>query len=48
MKLILRIRRLIDEQKVEGKDRLTFACDLPGRCNAYPMIEPGAKGTKFC
>jgi predicted phosphodiesterase len=40
--------RLIDDQKVEGKDRITFACDLSGRYNAYPMVEPLVKETKFC
>jgi predicted phosphodiesterase len=40
--------RLADENGEEGKDRITFACDLSGRYNAYPMVEPVVKGTKFC
>jgi hypothetical protein len=40
--------RLIDENKDEGLDRITFACDLSGRYTAYPMVEPVVKGTKFC
>lgn len=40
--------RLIDEKKDEGTDRITFACDLSGRYNAYPMVDPVVKGTKFC
>ena len=40
--------RLIDENKDEGTDRITFACDLSGRYNPYPMVEPVVKGTKFC
>jgi Icc protein len=40
--------RLIDNEKAEGADRITFACDLSGRYNAYPMVEPVVKETKFC
>lgn len=40
--------RLIDEEKIEGIDRITFAVDLSGRYNAYPMVEPVIKETKFC
>jgi predicted phosphodiesterase len=40
--------RLIDEQKSQGSDRITFACDLSGRYNAYPTVEPVVKETKFC
>jgi hypothetical protein len=40
--------RLTDENEAEGKDRITFACDLSGRYNPYPMVEPVVKGTKFC
>ncbi|CAN5534906.1 hypothetical protein BH20VER3_BH20VER3_07710 [soil metagenome] len=40
--------RLSDDQKVEGTDRITFVCDLSGRYNAYPMVEPVVKETKFC
>jgi hypothetical protein len=40
--------KLIDENKDEGIDRITFACDLSGRYNAYPMVDPVVKGTKFC
>lgn len=28
--------RLIDENKGEGSDRITFPCDLSGRYNPYP------------
>ena len=40
--------RLTDENGDVGTDRLTFACDLSGRYNPYPMVEPVVKGTKFC
>ncbi len=40
--------RLADDQGFTGSDRLTFACDLSGRYNAYPMVEPVVKETKFC
>lgn len=40
--------RLIDSEKVEGFDRIVFACDLSGRYNACPMVEPVVKETKFC
>jgi 3',5'-cyclic-AMP phosphodiesterase len=40
--------KLTDEQKVEGSDRITFVCDLSGRYNPYPMVEPVVKETKFC
>jgi hypothetical protein len=40
--------RLTDANKVEGTDRITFACDLTGRYNPYPMVEPIVKETKFC
>lgn len=40
--------RLIDNEKAEAADRITFACDLSGRYNAYPMVEPVVKETKFC
>jgi 3',5'-cyclic-AMP phosphodiesterase len=40
--------RLIDEEKSEGTDRIVFACDLSGRYNAYPAVEPAVKETKFC
>ncbi len=32
----------------EGTDRITFACDLSGRYNPYPMIEPIVRVRKFC
>ena len=32
----------------EGTDRITFACDLSGRYNPYPMVDPIVRGTKFC
>ncbi|MGI8889735.1 MAG: metallophosphoesterase family protein [Chthoniobacterales bacterium] len=40
--------RLTDDQNLIGSDRITFACDLSGRYNAYPMVEPVVKETKFC
>ena len=40
--------RLVDENKDEGTDRITFACDLSGRFTAYPMVEPVVKGTNYC
>jgi len=40
--------RLTDENGDAGTDRLTFACDLSGRYNPYPMVEPVVKGTKYC
>jgi Icc protein len=40
--------RLIDDQKAEGTDRITFACDLSGRYNPYPAVEPVVKETEFC
>jgi len=40
--------RLIDDQRSEGRDRIAFACDLSGRYNAYPMVEPVVRETKFC
>lgn len=40
--------RLEDEKKAAGTDRIVFACDLSGRYNAYPMVEPVVKETKFC
>lgn len=40
--------RLTDDKNVAGTDRITFACDLSGRYNPYPMVEPVVKETKFC
>lgn len=40
--------RLMDDQDLAGSDRITFACDLSGRYNAYPMVVPVVKATKFC
>jgi predicted phosphodiesterase len=40
--------RLIDSNKVEAKDRITFHCDLSGRYNPYPIVEPIVRETKFC
>lgn len=40
--------RLIDAEKAEGFDRIVFACDLSGRYNPYPAVEPVVKETKFC
>jgi hypothetical protein len=40
--------RLTDANNDEGFDRITFACDLSGRYNPYPMVEPVVRETKFC
>ncbi len=40
--------RLTDENKDEGTDRITFASDLSGRYNPYPMVDPVVKATKYC
>ena len=40
--------RLIDKDKGEGGDRLTFLCDLSGRYNPFPTVEPVVRETKFC
>lgn len=40
--------RLTDATDAEGSDRITFACDLSGRYNPYPMVEPIVRETKFC
>ena len=40
--------RLVDRDGAEGDDALTFLCDLSGRFNPYPMVEPVVKETKFC
>jgi Icc protein len=40
--------RLIDQNNDEGTDRITFASDLSGRYNPYPMVEPVVKGTNHC
>lgn len=29
-------------------DGIVFACDLSGRYNRYPMVEPVVRETKFC
>jgi len=29
-------------------DRITFSCDLSGRYNPFPMVEPVVRETKFC
>jgi hypothetical protein len=40
--------RLTDTNKIEAKDRITFLCDLSGRYNPYPAVEPVVRETKFC
>jgi serine/threonine protein kinase len=40
--------QLTDENEAEGSDRITFACDLSGPYNPYPMVEPVVCETKFC
>jgi predicted phosphodiesterase len=40
--------RLTDAENAEGSDRISFACDLSGRYNPYPMVEPVVRETKFC
>jgi predicted phosphodiesterase len=39
---------LTDANKKEGADKITFLCDLSGRYNPYPIVEPIVKETKFC
>jgi len=39
--------RLTNADNEEGSDRLLFACDLSGRYNPYPMVEPVVRETKF-
>jgi len=39
--------RLISEEG-EGTDRITTLCDLSGRFNPYPMVDPVVRETKFC
>ncbi len=40
--------RLTNVDNEGGSDRITFACDLSGRYNPYPMVEPVVRETKFC
>lgn len=40
--------RLTDENNDSGTDRITFACDLSGRYNPYPIVDPVVKETKYC
>jgi hypothetical protein len=40
--------RLTDADNAEGSDRITFACDLSGRYNPFPAVEPVVRETKFC
>jgi hypothetical protein len=40
--------RLTDVNKAQGSDRITFLCDLSGRYNPYPIVEPLVRETKFC
>jgi Icc protein len=40
--------RLTNADNEEGSDRITFASDLSGRFNPYPMVEPVVRETKFC
>lgn len=40
--------RLTDADGKEGSDKITFVCDLSGRYNAFPTVEPIVKETKFC
>jgi hypothetical protein len=37
-----------DADNAEGIDRITFAYDLSGRYNPYPMVEPVIREMKFC
>ncbi|HJT80650.1 MAG TPA: metallophosphoesterase [Chthoniobacterales bacterium] len=39
---------LTDADGKAGSDKITFLCDLSGRYNAYPTVEPIVKETKFC
>lgn len=40
--------RLTDADGKEGSDKITFLCDLSGRYNSFPTVEPVVKETKFC
>jgi Icc protein len=40
--------KVVDQNDQAGSDRITFACDLTGRYNPYPMVDPVVKETKFC
>jgi 3',5'-cyclic-AMP phosphodiesterase len=40
--------RIIDTDNAEGTDRITFSCDLSGRYNPFPTVEPVVRQTKFC
>jgi len=40
--------RATDSAGITGHDSLTFLCDLSGRFNPYPAVEPVVKFTKFC
>ena len=40
--------RIIDADNAEGTDWITFSCDLSGRYNPFPMVEPVVRETKFC
>jgi 3',5'-cyclic-AMP phosphodiesterase len=40
--------RLTDADNEEGSDRIAFACDMSGRYNPVPMVEPIVRETKFC
>ena len=40
--------QLINADNEKGSDRITFSCDLSGRYNPFPMVEPVVRETKFC
>ena len=40
--------QLTNSDKEQGRDRTTFSCDLSGRYNPFPMVEPVVRETKFC
>ena len=40
--------RLTDANKMEATDRITVLCDLSGRYNPFPTVEPVVRETKFC
>jgi 3',5'-cyclic-AMP phosphodiesterase len=40
--------RIVDTDNAAGTDRITFSCDLSGRYNPFPMVEPVVRETKFC
>lgn len=40
--------QLTDADHEQGSERITFPCDLSGRYNPFPIVEPVVRETKFC